>query len=115
MTTSIQAQLQNLKDKIVTTKSQPANEGSGYAINQAHQGHNYNGKDSAYVWRIVRNSKLFNRFDVIETCTNKVQKSCLDLDTAQEIVELHNQQVEKWWEVKSSQPAKQVNQSFHNV
>lgn len=109
MKTSIQAQLQSIKDQIVTTKSQSASEGDGLAINQ---GNNYNGKNSAYVWRIVRNSKLFNRFDVIETCTNKVQKSCLDLDTAQELVELHNQQVEKWWEVKSSQPAKQT---FHNV
>ena len=112
MKTSIQAQLQSIKDQIVTTKSQSASEGDGLAINQ---GNNYNGKNSAYVWRIVRNSKIFNRFDVIETCTNKVQKSCLDLDTAQELVELHNQQVEKWWEVKSSQPTKQVNQSFHNV
>ena len=107
MKTSIQAQLQSIKDQIVTTKTE--NEGGGYAINQ---GNNYNGKNSAYVWRIVRNSKLFNRFDVIETCTNKVQKSCLDLDAAQAIVELHNQQVEKWWEVKSSQPAKQA---FHTV
>ena len=112
MKTSIQAQLQSIKDQIVTNKSQSASEGDGLAINQ---GNNYNGKNSAYVWRIVRNSKIFNRFDVIETCTNKVQKSCLDLDTAQELVELHNQQVEKWWEVKSSQPTKQVNQSFHNV
>ena len=114
MTTSIKAQLQNLKDKIVTTKSQHANE-SGDVINQ---GHNYNGKNSAYVWRIVRNNKLFNRFDVIETCTNKVQKSCLDLDDAQELVELHNQQVEKWWEVKTLQPAnqyKQYKQQFHTV
>lgn len=110
MKTSIRAQLQSIKDQIVTTK--PANEGSGYAINQ---GHNYNGKNSAYVWRIVRNSKLFDHFDVIETCTNKVQKSCLDLDAAQELVELHNQQVEKWWEVKSSQPTNQYKQQFHTV
>lgn len=56
--------------------------------------------NSAFIWRITRSKDRFDRFDVVETCSNNLIRSALDLEEAQEVVELHNQQVEKWWEIK---------------
>ena len=56
--------------------------------------------NSSYIWRITRSKDRFDRFDVVETCSNNMIWSALDLEEAQEVVELHNQQVEKWWEIK---------------
>lgn len=60
----------------------------------------YKQANSAFIWRITRSRDRFDRFDVVETCSNKLIWSALDLEEAQEVVELHNQQVEKWWEIK---------------
>ena len=69
--------------------------------------------NSAFIWRITRSKDRFDRFDVIETCSNKLIWSALDLEEAQEAVELHNQQVEKWWEIKDiAKKAQQQVNSF---
>lgn len=68
---------------------------------------------SAFIWRITRSKDRFDRFDVIETCSNNLIWSALDLEEAQEVVELHNQQVEKWWEIKElAKKAQQQVNSF---
>lgn len=70
--------------------------------------------NSAFIWRITRSKDCFDRFDVIETCSNKLIWSALDLEEAQEVVELHNQQVEKWWEIKElAKKAQQQVKSFN--
>lgn len=60
----------------------------------------YKQANSAFIWRITRSKDRFDRFDVVETCSNNLIWSAIDLEEAQEVVELHNQQVEKWWEIK---------------
>lgn len=71
--------------------------------------------NSAFIWRITRSKDRFDRFDVIETCSNKLIWSALDLEEAQEVVELHNQQVEKWWEIKDiAKKAQQQVNSFNS-
>ena len=73
----------------------------------------YKQANSAFIWRITRSKDRFDRFDVIETCSNKLIWSALDLEEAQEVVELHNQQVEKWWEIKElAKKAQQQVNSF---
>ena len=69
--------------------------------------------NSAYIWRITRSKDRFDRFDVVETCSNNLIWNALDLEEAQEVVELHNQQVEKWWEIKElAKKAQQQVNSF---
>lgn len=75
----------------------------------------YKQANSAFIWRITRSKDRFDRFDVVETCSNKLIWSALDLEEAQEIVELHNQQVEKWWEIKElAKKAQQQVNSFNS-
>lgn len=74
----------------------------------------YKQGNSAFIWRITRSKYRFDRFDVVETCSNKLIWSALDLEEAQEVVELHNQQVEKWWEIKElAKKAQQQVNSFN--
>ena len=79
----LKAAMTKLQDKTKEQPSQPCKQAN-----------------SAFIWRITRSKDRFDRFDVIETCSNKLIWSALDLEEAQEVVELHNQQVEKWWEIK---------------
>ena len=55
-------------------------------------------KSMPLIWRIVRNENKFNKFNIIETSTNKAIEVGLDLDEAQEVVDLHNHQTEKYWD-----------------
>lgn len=73
-----------------------------------------NKTNQAFIWRITRNKDRFDRFDVIETCSNSLIWSSLDLDEAQDVVELHNQQVEKWWEIKEVEKKMQHQASSFN-
>ena len=50
------------------------------------------------IWRIVRNENKFNKFNIIETSTNRAIEVSIDLEEAQEVVDLHNHQTEKYWE-----------------
>lgn len=50
------------------------------------------------IWRIVRNENKFNKFNIIETSTNKTIEADIDLEEAREVVDLHNHQTEKYWE-----------------
>ena len=75
----------------------------------------YKQANSAFIWRITRSKDRFDRFDVVETCSNNLIWSALDLEEAQEVVELHNQQVEKWWEIKElAKKAQQQVNSFNS-
>ena len=55
-------------------------------------------KSMPLIWRIVRNENKFNKFNIIETSTNKTIEVGIDLEEAQEVVDLHNHQTEKYWE-----------------
>lgn len=55
-------------------------------------------KSMPLIWRIVRNENKFNKFNIIETSTNKTIEVSIDLEEAQEAVDLHNSQTEKYWE-----------------
>ena len=55
-------------------------------------------KQMPLIWRIVRNEDKFNKFNIIETSTNKTIEVSIDLEEAQEVVDLHNHQTEKYWE-----------------
>ena len=98
-----------MKDLQVKTKEQPSQ-----PCNQADSSNSaFKQANSAFIWRITRSKDRFDRFDVIETCSNKLIWSALDLEEAQEVVELHNQQVEKWWEIKDiAKKAQQQVNSF---
>lgn len=101
----LKAAMTKLQDK---TKEQPVKhcKQANSAFKQAN---------SAFIWRITRSKDRFDRFDVIETCSNKLIWSALDLEEAQEVVELHNQQVEKWWEIKDiAKKAQQQVNSFNS-
>ena len=50
------------------------------------------------IWRIVRNENKFNKFNIIETSTGKTIEVGIDLEEAQEVVDLHNSQTDKYWE-----------------
>lgn len=90
----------------IKTKEQPVK-----PCNQANSA--FKQANSAFIWRITRSKDRFDRFDVIETCSNKLIWSALGLEEAQEAVELHNQQVEKWWEIKDiAKKAQQQVNSF---
>ena len=102
----LKAVMTDLKANTKEQPSQPCKQASlvDSAFKQAN---------SAFIWRITRSKDRFDRFDVVETCSNKLIWSALDLEEAQEVVELHNQQVEKWWEIKEiAKKAQQQVNSF---
>lgn len=96
----------------IKTKEQPPK--PSQPCLQANSGDSaYKQAASAFIWRITRSKDRFDRFDVVETCSNNMIWSALDLEEAQEVVELHNQQVEKWWEIKElAKKAQQQVNSF---
>lgn len=99
----------------INTKEQPTKPSqSSQPCKQADSSNSaFKQANSAFIWRITRSKDRFDRFDVIETCSNKLIWSALDLEEAQEVVELHNQQVEKWWEIKDiAKKAQQQVNSF---
>lgn len=83
---SLQSQLQAIKQDIVTNAASYSNDCQ--VSKQA---------PSRYIWRIARNQQRFDRFDVVETKTQAVLYTGLDIEEAQETVDLHNQQVEAWF------------------
>ena len=105
----LKATTTDLQAKTKEQPAKPCNQADSYnsAFKQADS------SNSAFIWRITRSKDRFDRFDVIETCSNKLIWSALDLEEAQEVVELHNQQVEKWWEIKDiAKKAQQQVNSF---
>lgn len=83
---SLQAQLQAIKQDIVTN-----------TVSYSQDVQFSKQAPSRYIWRIARNQQRFDRFDVIETKTQAVLYAGLDIEEAQEMVDLHNQQVEAWF------------------
>lgn len=83
---SLQSQLQAIKQDIVTNAASYSNDSQ--VSKQV---------PSRYIWRIARNQQRFDRFDVVETKTQAVLFAGLDIEEAQEMVDLHNQQVETWF------------------
>lgn len=89
---SLQSQLRAIKQDIVV------NTASYSQDNQVSKQ-----APSRYIWRIARNQQRFNRFDVVETKTQVVLYTGLDVEEAQEMVDLHNQQVEAWFAAHKTQ------------
>lgn len=112
----LKATTTDLQAKTKEQPAKPCNQADSYnsAFKQADSSNSaFKQANSAFIWRITRSKDRFDRFDVVETCSNKLIWSALDLEEAQEAVELHNQQVEKWWEIKDiAKKAQQQVNSF---